>query len=183
VALLGTWGSVQWIPAWGHKLASTAGISTAGVRESLQIASAIGAILFTILAAWLADKFNRRSVYVALCVLSLVACAILFRLPMQYGNGMMFWTFLVGGLTAAFYGWLPLYLPELFKTRVRATGTGFAFNSGRIIAAGGTVVAGALLTAFNEDYAKMCSVISLVYVVGIVLIIFAPETKGKPLPE
>lgn len=183
VALLGTWGSVQWIPAWGHKLASQAGIATHGVREALQIASAIGAILFPIVAAWLADKLNRRTVYLSLCVLSLVSCAILFRLPMQYGNGMLFWTFIVGGLTASFYGWLPLYLPELFKTRVRATGTGFAFNSGRVIAALGTVVAGVLLTTFKEDYAKMCSVISLVYVVGIILIFFAPETKGKPLPE
>ncbi len=179
VALLGTWGSVQWIPAWGHKLSN----GQAGVRETLQICSALGAIVFAILAALLADRFNRKAVYLTMSVLSLGACAVLFRLPMEYGAGLQFWTFLVGGLTASFYGWLPLYLPELFPTRLRATGTGFAFNSGRVLAAGGAVISGSLLAAYNGDFARMCAVISLIYVFGIVLIFFAPETKGKPLPE
>ena len=70
-----------------------------------------------------------------------------------------------------------------FNLRLRATGSGFAFNAGRIFAAVGTLGAGALLNAFNEDYARMCAVISLVYLVGLVIIWFGPETKGKPLPE
>jgi MFS transporter, SHS family, sialic acid transporter len=179
VALLGTWGSVQWIPSWGHKLSG----GLPGVREHLQIASALGAIFFAVLIAWLADKFNRRIVYFTMCALTLGACAILFRIPMTYGSGLITWTFLVGGFSASFYGWLPLYLPELFPTRLRATGSGFSFNAGRILAAGGTLGSGALLASFHEDYARMCSVISLVYIVGLVLIWFAPETKGKPLPE
>jgi SHS family sialic acid transporter-like MFS transporter len=179
VALLGTWGSVQWIPSWGHKLAAGA----AGSRETLQIYSALGAILFSILVALIAEKLNRRLTYFVLSACAVLACAVLFRVPMEYGPKLFFWTFLVGGLSAGFYGWLPLYLPELFPTRLRATGSGFTFNAGRLLAAGGTLGAGALLNAFNEDYARMCAVISLVYVVGLVLIWFAPETKGKPLPE
>ena len=68
--------------------------------------------------------------------------------------------FLVGGASAAFYGWLPLYLPELFPTRVRATAQGIAFNSGRILAAdkSGIVVAcghGALqILTVQRDGAK-----------------------------
>ncbi|HEX2612004.1 MAG TPA: MFS transporter [Fibrobacteria bacterium] len=179
VALLGTWGSVQWIPSWGHKLAGGA----AGARETLQIWSAVGAILFSILVGLVAEKLNRRMTYFLLCLVTLAACAVLFRVPMTYGPGLFFWTFLVGGLSAGFYGWLPLYLPELFPTRLRATGSGFTFNIGRVLAAGGTLGAGALLNAFNEDYARMCSVISLVYVAGMILIWFGPETKGKALPE
>jgi MFS transporter, SHS family, sialic acid transporter len=179
IALLGTWGSVQWIPSWAHKLADKA----PGVRETTQIMSALGSIVFTIAIALLADKLNRRRTYFAMAALSLLACAVLFRIPMAYGGGFLVWTFLVGGLTASFYGWLPLYLPELFPTRLRATGSGFAFNAGRLLAAAGTMGAGALLNSFHEDYAKMCSVISLVYVLGMVLIWFAPETKGRPLPE
>jgi hypothetical protein len=86
-------------------------------------------------------------------------------------------------VTAAFYGWLPLYLPELFPTAVRASGQGFAFNFGRIIAAVGSLQTGALLAFFGNDYAKACSVTAGVYVVGLVLIALAPETRGKPLPE
>ena len=179
VALLGTWGSVQWIPSWGHKLSG----GGKGVRETLQICSALGAILFPILFALVAEKVNRRLAYFGMALSSLVACAILFRIPMTYGTGMLFWTFLVGGLTAAFYGWLPLYLPELFPTRLRATATGFTFNAGRLIAAFGAWQSGNLVRYFHEDYARMCALISLVYVVGLALIWFAPETKGRPLPE
>ena len=41
----------------------------------------------------------------------------------------------------------------------------------------------ALLAAFDNDYARACAVVAGVYVAGLVLIVFAPETKGKPLPE
>ncbi len=179
IALLGTWGSVQWIPSWGDKLSG----GMTGAREMLQMYSAIGAIAFSLLAGILADTLNRRPAYFLLSGACLVACAILFRMPMTYGTELFFWTFLVGGLTASFYGWLPLYLPELFPTRMRATGAGFAFNAGRVIAAAGTLGAGALLNAFNEDYARMCALISLIYLVGMVVIWFGPETRGKPLPE
>ncbi len=179
LALLGTWGSVQWIPAWTGQMAS----GVQGADAWAQNALAIGAIIFTIVVALLAEKFNRRIAYFGLCLLSLILCQYLFRARPAYGFWFLFVTFLAGGMTAGFYGWLPLYLPELFPTRMRATGAGFSFNVGRILAAGGTLVSGQLVAAFDGDYARMCSVISLIYVVGIVIIWLCPETKGKPLPE
>ncbi len=179
VALMGTWASVQWIPAWAGKI--SAGVPN--VAAKVQIASAIGAIVFSLSFALIAEKFNRRSTYFALSLLSLIACSILFRLNMSFGGGFLAWTFLVGGITAGFYGLLPLYLPELFPTRVRAMGSGVTFNAGRLIAAGGAIYGGTLVKSFGGDIAKMCSIVSLVYVFGLVIIWFAPETKGKPLPE
>ncbi len=179
VALMGTWASVQWIPAWAGKLA--AGIPN--VAAKVQIASAVGAICFSLGFGLIAEKFNRRSAYFTLSLLSLVSCAVLFRLDMHYGIGFLFWTFFVGGITAGFYGLLPLYLPELFPTRVRAMGSGVTFNAGRMIAAGGAIYGGAMVKSFGGDIARMCSIVSLVYVLGLVLIWFAPETKGKPLPD
>ena len=85
--------------------------------------------------------------------------------------------------TSAFYGWLPLYLPELFPTRVRATGQGLSFNFGRIVAAIGVLGMGQLTSFFGGDYGRAMAAITLIYVVGLVIIWFAPETKGKPLPE
>src|SRR5262249_54470057 len=100
------------------------------------------------------------------------------------------WQFLaavavVGAFTASFYGWLPLYLPELFPTRVRATGQGFGYNFGRIIAAGGALATGFLMSdqVFNGSYAQAGATISLVYAAGLVVIWLAPETKGMALPE
>src|SRR6059058_1792442 len=98
--------------------------------------------------------------------------------------GFMAMAFLVGGVTAAFYGWMPLYLPELFPTRIRATAQGVAYNAGRILAAGGALTAASLVTnVWGGDYGRMGAALSLIYVVGLVVIWFAPETKGKPLPE
>jgi hypothetical protein len=90
---------------------------------------------------------------------------------------------LVGGTTAAFYGWLPLYLPELFPTRVRATGQGISFNFGRILAAVGALQMGQFMQFYNGSYAKAGAVVTLIYIAGLVLIWLAPETKGRPLPE
>ncbi len=85
--------------------------------------------------------------------------------------------------TAAFYGWFPLYLPELFPTRSRATGQGVGYNSGRIFAAFGAIAGGQLVAAFGGDYARMGSMITLIYLAGMLMIWVAPETKGRPLPE
>ena len=89
----------------------------------------------------------------------------------------------MGVTVVSFYGLLPPFLPELFPTRIRATGTGVAFNSGRIIAAIGAITTGTMISYFDSDYSKAVSTITLVYIIGMVIIWFAPETKGKPLPE
>src|SRR5262249_61073594 len=107
-----------------------------------------------------------------------------------YGPRFLITVFLAGGCTAAFSGWLPLYLPEIFPTAVRATGQGFSFNFGRTLAAIGALQTGALTTMFQQvevggvrGLPVACSFMSLIYLVGLVVIQFAPETRGKPLPE
>jgi hypothetical protein len=183
IALLGTWGSVQFIPPWAGTLtAGTDYATTAGPWS--QVCSGFGAVVGCILAASVAQWTSRRWTYFALSLLSLVTCQYLFRFSdLQYGNAFLFWVFIVGGITAAFYGWLPLYLPELFPTRVRATAQGFAFNSGRVLAAIGVIYAGALRNALGGSFAAMCKWISLIYILGLFAIWFGPETKGRPLPE
>ncbi|RYD71962.1 MAG: MFS transporter, partial [Verrucomicrobiaceae bacterium] len=106
----------------------------------------------------------------------------LFRTQTAYSGTFLAGTFAAGAITAAFYGFFPLYLPEFFPTRIRATGQGICYNFGRIIAAVGALGSGALVQHYG-GYAKMGAVITLIYLVGMVAIWFAPETKGKPLPE
>ncbi len=96
--------------------------------------------------------------------------------------------FLLGGITASFYGFFPLYFPELFPTSVRATGQGFCFNFGRLVAAIGALQLGNLTALFKTDTvtvvqsaANAYSVLSCIYLVGMVLVWFAPETKGRTL--
>jgi MFS family permease len=191
VALLGTWGSVQWIPLWTVQLnEKQPGGPIAFAKEYAQICSAFGACVGTVLAALIAGRFGRRSTYVLLCLLSLAATTVLFRHEqlfgyLEIGAEYLLLVFLAGVTTASFYGWIPLYLPELFPTRVRATGQGLSYNFGRIFAGVGTLVlTGPLASYFKGgNLAPTLATVSLIYVLGLALIFFAPETHGKPLPE
>jgi hypothetical protein len=212
VALLGTWGSTQWAPSWADKLseaswqvqqkslvaAGKAELATNVVRplakEYTQIWLAVGAIVGTILAAFAGDWIGRRPAYCLLCVLSLASVYMLYLGNRTYGPTMLFWTFIAGTCTASFYGWLPLYLPELFHTNVRATAQGFGYNFGRILAAIGVLQTGNLIGLFAHDkvvmgvtiphgYPLACSTMSLIYLVGMVLIWACPETRGTSLPD
>jgi hypothetical protein len=129
-------------------------------------------------------------------VLSLVAMVAFYQQGLLYQQGRLYEggkppydtifvlsAGVLGLVSAAFYGWLPLYLPELFPTAVRATGQGFGFNFGRILAAIGQLQMANLLAAFDNDYARACAVVAGVYLAGLVLIALAPETKGRALPD
>ena len=186
VPLLATWSGVMWQynyvdaltkdPQTGKSLDDFA-------RPKTMIASALGAALGCVLAAVFGDRFGRRPVYAAMCLLSMGVMFGFFRFNTHFGWEFVASAALLGCLSASFYGWIPLYLPELFPTRVRATGQGFGYNFGRVIAAIGTLQTATLQKAFQGDYSKACSMIAGIYVVGLILIAFAPETKGKPLPE
>ena len=180
IALIGTWGSVQWLPAWADQLTEGRVHNAKGVTQTC---IAIGAVVGSFFGPLLGGRIGRRPAYFILCLVSLVSCAYLFRAVNAYGTLFLLTTFVVGGGTAAFYGWLPLYLPELFPTRVRATGQGLCYNFGRLLAAAGAIQMGRLLQAYDGSYARAGATITLVYAVGLVLIWLAPETKGKPLPE
>jgi SHS family sialic acid transporter-like MFS transporter len=180
IALIVTWGIVQWIPLWADQLTNS---KRPEVKAYIQLVSSIGAILGCVIAALAGGKWGRRPTYFCLCLASLIACGVLFRGFSQYSGWFLFVVGVVGFFSASFYGWLPLYLPELFPTRVRATGQGLAYNFGRILAALGAWQMGSLMTYFDRSYSKAGATIILVYLIGMILIWFAPETKGRRLPE
>jgi MFS family permease len=180
VALLGTWGSIQWAPRWAFQLEPDPNRLS---REYTQIASGAGAIVWTILAGLAAGRFGRRITYAALCAGSIASCLLLYQANDRFDSFFLFSIFLAGGVTAAFYGWFPLYLPELFPTVVRATGQGFAYNFGRILAAVGGLQTATLMGVFGGSFPMAGSVLTVFYLVGLAIIWLGPETKGRPLPE
>ena len=180
VALVGTWGSVQWLPAWADQL--THG-EMARAKGQTQMLIAAGAVVGCFLGPLIGSRLGRRPAYFILCLVSLLLCGCLFRFVDRYGLMFISLSFVVGVATASFYGWLPLYLPELFPTRIRATGQGVCYNSGRILAAVGAIQMGHLLKYYGGSYARAGATITLVYAAGMCLIWLAPETRGKPLPE
>jgi MFS family permease len=201
VALLGTWASLQNAAPWAGKLEEhrftvenpqltaeeikpLVQKPAAVARAYTQISSGIAAIVFTILAALLGNWAGRRISYLILCVTSLGSSLLFFQFNDAFDTRFLATVFLAGGLTASFYGWLPLYLPELFPTKVRAFGQGFAFNFGRILAAVGALQFSYLMrNVFDGSYPKACTVLSFIYVIGMLAIWFAPETHKQELPE
>jgi len=191
VALLGTWGSAQQAARWASDLAPKG--STLPVIDYVVISTALGAILATLITPFIADKLGRRMTYTLLCAAALAASLGFFRINVPFVGDSVPTTlittaFLLGGITASFYGFFPLYFPELFPTSVRATGQGFCFNFGRLIAAIGALQLGNLMLMFNgenvtavQSAANAYSVLSCIYLVGMVLVWFAPETKGRSL--
>jgi MFS family permease len=153
------------------------------VKAYAQFWMSFGAVAGCLIAPLIGLRFGRRAVYFGLCLSSLLVCAVLFRSFDEVTPAFLAMVFLAGATTASFYGWLPQYLPELFPTRVRATGQGLSYNFGRILAAIGAWQMGAVMGFFGNSYAKAGATISLVYLVGMALIFFAPETRGQPLPD
>lgn len=180
IALIGTWGSVQWVPLWADQLTDG---KVPAAKAMVGILSSLGAVVGCILGPIVGGVIGRRPTYFLLCLLSLLSCGYLFRVVHSYGSEFLFVVFLVGAATASFYGWLPLYLPELFPTRIRATGQGLSFNFGRILAAVGALQMSNLMAYYDNSYARAGATLTLIYILGLVLIWLAPETKGRPLPE
>ena len=194
VALFGTWGAVQLAPSWADKLVEARNAEAESspevtrqarsyARSLTQICAALGAIIGTMAGALLGNAIGRRPTYTILCLGSLASAYVFFMTNDVVDLRFLVTVFFTGALTAAFYGWLPLYLPELFSTSVRATGQGFSFNFGRILAAVGALQVGPLVTYFKGSYPSACMTICLVYILGAGLIWIAPETRGQALPE
>jgi hypothetical protein len=76
-----------------------------------------------------------------------------------------------------------IYFPELFPTPLRATGTGFCFNGGRLVAASILVFSGWLKSLPEMDLRLAVTLLGLLFVPGVLVILWLPETKDQPLPE
>ena len=91
--------------------------------------------------------------------------------------------FAQGFVATLFFGWLPLYLPELFPTRVRATGSGLAMNTGRFATALGVLVSGVLFAALGGSYPTVGTFGAVIYALGAIAIWFAPDTSRQDLED
>ena len=89
---------------------------------------------------------------------------------------------LLGCFSSGQFTWMSTWLPELYPTRMRATGAGFIFNASRIPAAFGVLIAGAIIAQLG-GYGNAAMTIATVYLLGLAAAPFLPETHGKPLPR
>ena len=138
----------------------------------------LGLLCFGPLAEWI----GRRGAFALMHVMALAIVPVICYLPQTYGQ-MLCILPVFGFFTLASHAGYAVYFPELFPDHLRATGTSVCFNGGRLVAAPILWLSGMLKGLPGMDLRHAVLMLSSLFLVGLVLLIFLPETKGKPLPE
>lgn len=180
IPLIGAWAASKWMFPWAELVA---GRENPDYKSTAQAWWSVGAVLGSFFGAQLAGLIGRRLAYFLISLGSTaITCGLfLFTQPLQ--PIFLPLLFCQGFVATLFFGWLPLYLPELFPTRVRATGSGIAYNVGRFATAAGLFFAGALVELFGGDYSRVGATMALIYALGMIAIWFAPDTTNKSLDD
>jgi MFS family permease len=184
VAVFGLWGATNWTPTLVRSLPELQGLDPAALTTYVSYATMLlnaGSLAGYLSFGPLADRWGRRAVFALMCVGSLVMLPVTFLTPRSFANVLLLLP-LLGFFNNGIFSGFPIYLPELYPTRLRATGAGFCFNVGRVVASAGPFLTGFLVTALG-GFGRAASAIALIYLVGLLILPFAPETKGKALPE
>lgn len=180
IPLVGAWAASKWMIPWADKVG---GATHPGYKAVAQGWWALGAVVGSFVGAQVAAGLGRRRAY---ALFSLGATAL--TLAMFIGTAPLQASFLPivlaqGFVATLFFGWLPLYLPELFPTHVRAAGSGIAYNVGRFATAIGVFGAGLLFTAVGGSYPRVGAGCGLIYALGLIAIAWAPDTSTRKLQE
>ena len=163
----------------GHHPASCRRQSTrpaAGARCYQDVGSLLGMFSFTFAAAY----FNRRTAFLGSFVLCLCSVSFVFY-SLKTATDVLWMLPIMGFATLSCFAGYSIYFPEIFPTRLRGTGVGFCYNTVRYLAAPFPFLLGWLSTLM--PFRTVGVIMSSIYLVGIVALIWAPETKGQPLPE
>lgn len=187
IPVVGTAANANWLTPWSDYVAEQKAEQTKKpdpkAKAVTQMLRSGGATFGSLLGGVLASLLGRRATYFAISLLSLLASTWIFGMLTPDVPLFKVATVLLGFVGVIYFGWLPLYLPELFPTRVRATGTGVSFNTGRIVAGFVVLGTGTLLSLFGGDYANIGLWTGTIYAVGMLLILFAPSTHAAKLED
>ncbi len=147
----------------------------------------IGAFLGMLTFTFVATYAGRRIAFLGAFILCLGTTIFVFN-NLRNGSDAYWMLPMMGFAQLSVFGGYSIYFPELFPTRLRGTGVGFCYNTVRYLAAFFPLMlsylnATLLTHEVNEPFRKAATCLSFIFVLGMVALIWAPETKGKPLPE
>jgi MFS family permease len=138
----------------------------------------LGLLCFGPLAEWI----GRRGAFALMHVTAFAIVPVICYVPQTYGQ-MLLLLPVFGFFTLGSHAGYAVYFPELFPDHLRATGASLCFNGGRLVAAPILWLSGMLKGVPGMDLRQAVMILSSLFLVALVLLIFLPETKGKPLPE
>ena len=143
----------------------------------IQVAGAgLGQLSFGPLCA----RMGRKRTFALMHVLSFLMVLAVCYLPQSYGQ-MLFMLPLFGFVTLSIHSGYAIYFPELFPNHLRSTGSSFCFNAGRLLAAPMLILSGYVKT--KADLPDAVAMMGGLFLVGLVVLAFLPETKDQELPE
>lgn len=127
-------------------------------------------------------RIGRKTTFILFQTLALVIVPIVCFMPQSYLQLLVLLP-VFGFLTLGIHSGYAIYFPELFPTHLRATGTSFCFNGGRLAAVPILLYSGKLKAMEGLTYESAVAGLSLLFLLGIIVVLFLPETKGQALPE
>jgi MFS family permease len=186
--VVGLWGVGFWTPELIRQALTTIPPEGRNWYVSMgtllqDVGAFFGIYTFTVVTA----RIGRRPAFILAFLAGLAATIMTFGWLQEPSH--IFWMIpILGFCNLAVFGGYSIYFPELYPTRLRSTGVGFCYNVGRVIAALGPFTLGGLTVVFSDaGFAApfRAAAISLagIYLLGAFVMPFAPETRGKPLPE
>jgi MFS family permease len=129
-----------------------------------------------------AQKLGRRRAFAYALVAGMLIVPVTWWLPQTYAQLLVLLPF-YGFLTFGFHSGFAFYFPELFPTHLRGTGAGFCFNGGRLLAAFVLGFSGWLKSRPGMDLRTAATLLSLLFLLGLLCLRFLPETKGERLAD
>jgi MFS family permease len=177
---LAWWGISSWVPPYVASVAVKAGLSGTQWASYAGMAYNFGAVLGYASLGFLADRFGRKPIAMLYFAAAFVMTPVLFLWTQDLAL-LLVAAVVNGFFTLGQYSWMPVWLPELFPTRSRATALAFTFNAPRFIAFLGPLFAGVLIVQFG-GFSRGAIIIACIYILGFFVAPFLPETNGKPLP-
>ena len=178
---IGYWGVSTFVPSYVGSVATAAGLPAQRWAALAGLVQNLGALIGFASFGFLADAFGRKPTTILFYLMCLILTPIVY-LWVQDIHVLLFALVVYGFFIQGVFSWTPIWLPELFPTRMRATAAGFIFNAPRLISAIAPLIAGTLIVSLG-GYGKAATIIGLFYILGLIAVPFLPETKGKPLPE
>jgi MFS family permease len=193
--LIGYWASLSWIPLWVQDLLHGAG--TGNERGIATMYQGVAAVVGCSMAGLFADWLGRRPTIILASLGCFVSSALLFLTNTSF-SPVIYWEsavlgYFIGLIQAIMY----IYLPELFPTLVRASGTGFCLNVGRFVTAVAVFYVGDVIKLVTANglaqslfgnpllsaYGVAAFLFAFAYLVSVGTAIFGDETRGCPLRE